>query len=98
MMAEKERTVFDYLVNVKKNLYAHKPIDEYKQAIENFVQNNPYRDYYLKVLEATEQWSDTLRIEGDFSEKYENIKGDFSQQGIMVVLDNGKNPGIIFVW
>ncbi|MBQ6992131.1 MAG: hypothetical protein IJN50_04390 [Clostridia bacterium] len=98
MMAEKEKTVFDYLVNIKKNLYAHKPIDEYKQAIENLVQNNPYRDYYLKVLEATEQWSDMLRIEGDFSEEYDKIRENFAQQRIMVALDKGAISGIVFVW
>lgn len=97
-MAEKEKTVFDYLVNIKKNLYAHKPIDEYKQAIENLVQNNPYRDYYLKVLEATEQWSDMLRIEGDFSEEYDKIRENFAQQRIMVALDKGAISGIVFVW
>lgn len=97
-MAEKEKTVFDYLVNVKKNLYARKPIDDYKQAIENLVQNNPYRDYYLKVLEATEQWSDMLRIEGDFSEEYDKIRENFAQQRIMVALDKGAISGIVFVW
>ena len=97
-MTEKEKTVFDYLVNVKKNLYARKPIDEYKKAIKKLVQNNPYRDYYLKVLEATEQWNDSLKIDGDFSEDFDKIKDNFAKQGILATLLNGKSPGIVLFW
>ncbi|MBE5820064.1 MAG: hypothetical protein E7310_04565 [Clostridiales bacterium] len=95
MVAE---TVFNYLVKIKRDLYARKPIITHKEAIEKLVQNNPYREYYLKVIEATEQWNDVLKISGNFSENFDDMRKNFAEQGILLTLEGGKNPGIIFVW